>query len=58
MLLKPLTELELTMALYNLDVKSAQKKLDYESKQYPAEMQEMISPYYTGVHNFSNRSRV
>ena len=57
MLLKPLTELELTMALYNLDAKSAQKKLDYE-KQYPAEMQEMISPYYTGVHNFSNRSRI
>ena len=56
MQLERMSDIEFTMLYYNINRKSAKKKLAYD-KQYEQEMKLMNSAYYTGVHNFSGRNK-
>ena len=54
--LETMSDVEFTMLYYNINRKSAKKKLAYD-KQVDDEMKQMESAYYTGVHNFSGRNK-
>ena len=54
--LETMSDIEFTMLYYNINRKSAKKKLAYD-KQVDNEMKQMQSAYYTGVHNFSGRNK-
>lgn len=56
MQLETMSDIEFTMLYYNINRKSAKKKLAYD-KQVDDEMKQMNSAYYTGVHNFSGRNK-
>lgn len=54
--IEPMDDVKFTMLYYNINRKSALKKLAYD-KQVDDEMKQMQSAYYTGVHNFSGRNK-
>jgi len=54
--LETMSDIEFTMLYYNINRKSAKKKLAYD-KQYEQEMKLMNSAYYVGVHSFDGRNK-
>ena len=54
--LEKMDDIEFTMLYYNINRKSAKKKLAYD-KQVDNEIKLMNSAYYTGVHNFKGRNK-
>ena len=54
--IEPMDDVKFTMLYYNINRKSAKKKLAYD-KQYEQEMKLMNSAYYVGVHSFDGRNK-